>query len=94
MHNPTRSFQKCTKSHEELPNMHEAFPAVHEEFSFRKTICTLSRNMSDMMDEGDISDIPLMQLAEMRECEAKPPDISHMDLLYAEIDDITLSEVG
>jgi hypothetical protein len=46
-----------------------------------------------MMDEGDMSDILLLQLAEMMECEAKPPDISHMDLLYAEIDDITLSEV-
>jgi hypothetical protein len=35
----------------------------------------------------------LLQLAEMMECEAKPSDISHMDLLYAQIDDITLSEV-
>jgi hypothetical protein len=74
-------------------HIHEAFPAVREEFSFRKAICTLSRNMSDMIDEGDISDILLMQLAEMMECEAKPSDISHMDLLYAQIDDITLSEV-
>jgi hypothetical protein len=49
------------------------------------------RNMSDMIDEGDISDILLLQLAEMMECEAKPSDISHMDLLYAQIDDITLS---
>ena len=74
-------------------HIHEAFPAVREEFSFRKTICTLSRNMSDMMDEGDIPDILLSQIAEMMECEAKAPDISHMDLLYAQIDDITLSEV-
>jgi hypothetical protein len=35
----------------------------------------------------------LLQLAEMMECESKPSDISHMDLLYAQIDDITLSEV-
>jgi hypothetical protein len=42
-------------------HIHEAFPAVREEFSFRKTICTLSRNMSDMIDEGDISDILLLQ---------------------------------
>jgi hypothetical protein len=41
-------------------------------------------------DEGDISDILLLQLAEMMECESKPSDISHMDLLYAQIDDITL----
>jgi hypothetical protein len=45
------------------------------------------------MDEGDIPDMLLLQLAEMMECEAKPPNISHMDLLYNEIDDITLSEV-
>jgi hypothetical protein len=30
---------------------------------------------------------------EMKECEAKAPDIFHMDLLYDEIDDITLSQV-
>jgi hypothetical protein len=29
----------------------------------------------------------------MKECEAKAPDIFHMDLLYDEIDDITLSQV-
>jgi hypothetical protein len=29
----------------------------------------------------------------MMECEAKAPDISHMDVLYDEIDDITLSQV-
>jgi hypothetical protein len=29
----------------------------------------------------------------MMECEAKAPDISHMDFLYDEIDDITLSQV-
>jgi hypothetical protein len=74
-------------------HIHEAFPAVREEFSFTKTIGALSRNMSDMMDEGDIPDILLLQLAEMMECEAKRPDISHMDLLYVEIDDITLSQV-
>jgi hypothetical protein len=31
-----------------------AYPAVRAEFSFTKTIDALSRNMSDMMDEGDI----------------------------------------
>jgi hypothetical protein len=36
-----------------------------------------------MMDEGDMSDILLLQLAEMMECEAKPPDIFHMYLVYA-----------
>ena len=66
-------------------HIHEAFPAVREEFSLRKAICTLSRNMSDMMDEGDMSDILLLQLAEMMECETKPTDIFHMDLVYAEI---------
>jgi hypothetical protein len=50
------------------------------EFSFTNTICALSRNMSDMIDEGDIPDILLSQIAEMMECEAKAPDISHMDL--------------
>ena len=45
------------------------------------------------MDEGDIPDILLSQIAEMMECEAKAPDISHMDFLYDEIDDITLSQV-
>jgi hypothetical protein len=49
--------------------------------------------IGNVFDEGDISDILLLQLAEMMECEAKPSDISHMDLLYAQIDDITLSEV-
>ena len=44
-------------------HIHEAFPAVREEFSFTKTIGALSRNMSDMMDEGDIPDILLLQLA-------------------------------
>jgi hypothetical protein len=38
-------------------HIHEAFPAVRAEFSFAKTIGALSRNMSDMMDEGDIPDI-------------------------------------
>jgi hypothetical protein len=38
-----------------------------------------------MMDEGDMSDILLLQLAEMMECETKPTDIFHMDLVYAEI---------
>jgi hypothetical protein len=74
-------------------HIHEAFPAVRAEFSFTKTIGALSRNMSDMMDEGDIPDILLSQIAEMMECEAKAPDISHMDFLYDEIDDITLSQV-
>ena len=74
-------------------HIHEAFPAVRAEFSFAKTIGALSRNMSDMMDEGDIPDILLSQLAEMMECEAKAPDISHMDFSYDEIDDITLSQV-
>jgi hypothetical protein len=74
-------------------HIHEAFPAVCAEFSFAKTIGALSRNMSAMMDEGAIPDILLSQLAEMMECEAKDPDISHMDLLYDEIDDITLSQV-
>jgi hypothetical protein len=41
-------------------------PAVRAEFSFTKTIGALSRNMSDMMDEGDIPDILLLQIAEMR----------------------------
>jgi hypothetical protein len=41
----------------------------------------------------NFADILLLQLAEMMECETKPPDIFHMDLVYAEIDDITLSEV-
>ena len=45
------------------------------------------------MDEWDIPDILLSQIAEMMECEAKAPDISHMDFLYDEIDDITLSQV-
>ena len=63
-------------------HIHEAFPAVRAEFSFAKTIGALSRNMSDMMDEGDIPDILLSQIAEMMECEAKSPDISHMDFLY------------
>jgi hypothetical protein len=44
-------------------HIHEAFPAVRDEFSFTKTIGALSRNMSDMMDEGDIPDILLLQLA-------------------------------
>jgi hypothetical protein len=44
-------------------HIHEAFPAVREVCSFTKTIGALSRNMSDMMDEGDISDILLLQLA-------------------------------
>ena len=61
-------------------HIHEAFPAVRAEFSFAKTIGALSRNMSAMMDEGAIPDILLSQLAEMMECEAKAPDISHMDL--------------
>jgi hypothetical protein len=74
-------------------HIHEAFPAVRAEFSFTKTIGALSRNMSDMMDEGDIPDILLSQIAEMMECEVKAPDISHMDVLYDEIDDITLSQV-
>jgi hypothetical protein len=74
-------------------HIHEAFPAVCAEFSFAKTIGALSRNMSAMMDKGAIPDILLSQLAEMMECEAKDPDISHMDLLYDEIDDITLSQV-
>ena len=74
-------------------HIHEAFPAVRAEFSFTKTIGAFSRNMSDMMDEGDIPDILLSQIAEMMECEAKAPDISHMDFLYDEIDDITLSQV-
>jgi hypothetical protein len=74
-------------------HIHEAFPAVRAEFSFTKTIGALSRNMSAMMDEGAIPDILLSQLAEMMECEAKAPDISHMDLLYDEIDNITLSQV-
>ena len=57
------------------------FPrSVRAEFSFTNTICALSRNMSDMIDEGDIPDILLSQIAEMMECEAKAPDISHMDL--------------
>jgi hypothetical protein len=42
---------------------------------------------------GRYSSILLSQIAEMMECEAKAPDISHMDLLYDEIDDITLSQV-
>ena len=37
-------------------HIHEAFPAVRAEFSFTKTIGALSRNMSDMMDKGDIPD--------------------------------------
>ena len=45
------------------------------------------------MDEGDIPDILLSHIAEMMECEVKAPDISHMDVLYDEIDDITLSQV-
>ena len=45
------------------------------------------------MDEGDIPDILLSQIAEMMEYEAKAPDISHMDFVYDEIDDITLSQV-
>jgi hypothetical protein len=73
-------------------DIHEAFPAVRAEFSFTKTIGALSRNMSDMMDEGDIPDILLSQIAEMMEYEAKAPDISHMDFVYDEIDDITLSQ--
>jgi hypothetical protein len=52
-----------------------------------------NRKCLDMIDEGDISDILLLQLAEMMECEAKRPDISHMDLLYVEIDDITVHSV-
>ena len=74
-------------------HIHEAFPAVRAEFSFTKSIGALSRNMLDMMDEGDIPDMLLSQIAEMMECEAKAPDISHMDVLYDEIDDITLSQV-
>jgi hypothetical protein len=74
-------------------HIHEAFPAVRAEFSFTNTIGALSRNMSDMMDEGDIPHILLSQIAEMMECEAKAPDISHMDFVYDEIDDITLSQV-
>ena len=74
-------------------HIHDAFPAVRAEFAFTKTIGALSRNMSDMMDEGDIPDIILSQIAEMMECEVKAPDISHMDVLYDEIDDITLSQV-
>ena len=66
-------------------HIHEAFPADRAEFSFAKTIGAFSRNMSDMMDEGDIPDILLSQIAEMMECEAKAPDISHMDFLYDEI---------
>jgi len=63
-------------------HIHEAFHAVHAEISFTKTIGALSRNMSDMMDEGDIPDILLSQIAEMMECEAKAykGGISHMDL--------------
>ena len=45
------------------------------------------------MDEGDIPDILLSQIAEMMEYEAKAPNISHMDFVYDEIDDITLSQV-
>ena len=37
------------------------------------------------MDQGDIPDMLLSQIAEMMECEAKAPDISHMDFLYDEI---------
>jgi hypothetical protein len=74
-------------------HIHEAFSAVRAEFSFTKTIGALSRNMSDMMDEGDIPDILLSQIAEMMEYEAKAPNISHMDFVYDEIDDITLSQV-
>jgi hypothetical protein len=62
-------------------HIHEAFPAVRAEFSFTKTIGALSRNMSDMMDEGDIPDILLSQIAEMMEYEAKAPNISHMDFV-------------
>jgi hypothetical protein len=46
--------------------------------------------MSDMMDEGDIPDILLSQLAEMKECEAKAPDIFHMDLLYPVCTDLII----
>ena len=46
-------------------HIHDAFPAVRAEFAFTKTIGALSRNMSDMMDEGDIPDIILSQIAEM-----------------------------
>ena len=35
-------------------HIHEVFPTVRAEFSFTKTIGALSRNMSDMMDEGTI----------------------------------------
>jgi hypothetical protein len=62
-------------------------------FHSQKLLAHFQKNMSDLMDEGDIPDKLLLQLAEMMECEAKPPNISHMDLLYNEIDDITLSEV-
>ena len=65
--------------------IHEAFLAVRAAFSFAKTIRALLRNMSDV---GDIADILLSQIAEMMECEAKAPDISHMNFLYDEIDDI------
>jgi hypothetical protein len=47
------------------------FPAVRAEFSFTKTIGELSRNMSDMMNEGDIPDILLSQIAEMMD--SNPP---------------------
>jgi hypothetical protein len=46
-----------------------------------------------MIDQGDIPDMLLSQIAEMMESEAKAPDISHMDFLYDEIADITLSQV-
>jgi hypothetical protein len=48
-------------------HIHEAFPAVREKCSFTKSIGT-QKNMSDLMGEGDIPDMLLLQLAEMLEC--------------------------
>ena len=48
-----------------------AYPAVRVEFSFTKTIGALSRNMSDMMVEGDIH---------RKTVKTYKGGISHMDL--------------
>ena len=48
-----------------------AYPPVRAEFSFTKTIGALSRNMSDMMDEGDIH---------RKTIKTYKGGISHMDL--------------
>ena len=48
-----------------------AYPAVRVEFSFTKTIGALSRNMSDMMDEGNIH---------RKTVKTYKGGISHMDL--------------